>query len=205
MTLAAIVDYGLCNIDSVKRAIEECGASAFITDDPNSLRDVSHIVLPGVGAFGDAMANLRANHLDEALHTQVIEKQTPFLGICLGMQLMAASSTEHGDHRGLGWIDAQVQKITPYGSDQRVPHIGWNQLCIEHPSPLFEGIESGRDVYFVHSYVMTGAPSENVVGTTPYAGSFISAVQREWIFGTQFHPEKSQKVGFQMLRNFLAY
>jgi glutamine amidotransferase len=200
----AVIDYGLCNLDSIARAIEECGGDPFVTADPFALRQASKIVLPGVGAFGDAMNNLRKDGLSEALSQFVIEQGVPFLGICLGMHLMARGGEEGSGVEGLGWIDAQVVKMKPRSPEERVPHVGWNEVTATKGMPLFEGICSGADFYFVHSYHVECADKALVAGTTPYCGGFASVVADKNIMGVQFHPEKSQKPGFQLLKNFLA-
>lgn len=200
----AIVDYKLCNLDSVARAVEECGAQAVITDQEADIADATHIILPGVGAFGDAMRNLKDASLDEILGEQVLEKQIPFLGICLGMQLMARIGHENGVNTGLGWLEGEIHRLQPAAGDTRIPHIGWNEVHFEQESPLFKGIPSGKDFYFVHSFHFQTDRDDEVLARTPYCGGFTSAVHRDWIFGVQFHPEKSQRVGFQVLRNFLA-
>jgi imidazole glycerol-phosphate synthase subunit HisH len=204
VTKVAIIDYGMCNLDSVARAIEECGGSATITDQERDIEKATHIILPGVGAFGEAMRNIKERGLDEILGEQVLEKHIPFLGICLGMQLLAAIGTEGSEHSGLGWFAGRVERLVPTENDRRIPHIGWNEVLIDHETPLFRGIPSGRDFYFVHSYHICPDNRDHVVAHTPYCGGFVSAVNRDWIHGVQFHPEKSQKVGFQVLRNFLA-
>jgi glutamine amidotransferase len=199
----AIVDTGLCNLDSIARAIEDCGGNPLVTDDPRDLERVSHIVLPGVGAFPEAMAQLRNRGLDVALSEQVIGREIPFLGVCLGMQLMATRGTEVRETDGLGWIDGEVDLLKAQPGE-RIPHIGWNEVEPTADSPLFRGIDPGRDFYFVHSYALRPKRAEDVAALTPYAGGFVSAVHRGNVFGVQFHPEKSQKVGFAVLRNFLA-
>jgi imidazole glycerol-phosphate synthase subunit HisH len=203
MSKVAIVDYGMCNLDSVKRAVEECGGSPLITSEPAELRKASRIILPGVGAFPDAMQNLRRRSLDAALAEQAVERGIPLLGICLGMQLLAAKGMEVEETRGLGWIDGEVRRLEPTPDDARIPHIGWNEVFFDPAAPLFRGIEPGRDFYFVHSFHLAARNPRHVLATTPYAGGFVSAVQRDWIFGVQFHPEKSQRAGFQVLKNFL--
>ncbi|HRE47105.1 MAG TPA: imidazole glycerol phosphate synthase subunit HisH [Aggregatilineales bacterium] len=204
MATAAIIDYGLCNLDSVARAIEDCGGKAIITDQAADIERATHIILPGVGAFRDAMRNLKAGGLDEVLGEQVVGKQIPFLGICLGLQLLAAIGTEGGESSGLGWIAGRVERFTPTPTERRIPHIGWNEVHFERETPLFRGIASGRDFYFVHSYHIRPDNAAEIVAHTPYCGQFVSAIQRDWIHAVQFHPEKSQKVGFQVLRNFLT-
>jgi glutamine amidotransferase len=201
----AIVDYGMCNLDSVRRAFEELGAHAFVTDDPVGLERADRIVLPGVGAFPDAMHNLRARGLDDALTKQVLDGGAPFLGICLGMQLLAANGHEGETTDGLGWLDAEVVRFAPDAADRemRVPHIGWNDVEAVDDSPLFAGIPPLADFYFVHSFHMRCDDPSDVLATTPYCGGFVSAIARGNVFATQFHPEKSQHYGLRVLRNFL--
>jgi imidazole glycerol-phosphate synthase subunit HisH len=199
----AIVDTGLCNLDSIARAIEDCGGRPFVTEDPRDLERAARIVLPGVGAFPEAMTRLRSRGLDVALSEQVIGRKIPFLGVCLGMQLMATLGTEVRETAGLGWIDGEVC-LLGVRAGERIPHIGWNEVEPTTGSPLFRGIASGRDFYFVHSYVLRPTRDEDVAAFTPYGGGFVSAVSRANVHGVQFHPEKSQQVGFAVLRNFLA-
>jgi len=204
MKTAAIIDYGMCNLDSVARAVEECGAKSLVTDRLEDLGKVSHVILPGVGAFPDAMMNIKQRSLDKILYEQVIEKQVPFLGICLGMQLLATRGTEGGETEGLGWIPGEVVRLQPFGDDTRIPHVGWNEVHFQRESPLFSGIPPGKDFYFVHSYHFRPNHEEDVLAETPYGNGFVSVIQRELVFGVQFHPEKSQKMGLQLLRNFLS-
>ena len=203
MSRVAIVDTGLCNLDSIARAIEECGGNPFVTDDPADLERAARVVLPGVGAFPEAMARLRRGGLDVALTELVMGRQIPFLGICLGMQLVATVGTEVSETAGLGWIDAQVRLLQAQPGE-RIPHIGWNEVVPEADCPLFQGLAPCRDFYFVHSYALRPDHDEDVAAITAYAGGFVSAVHRGNVFGVQFHPEKSQKAGFTVLRNFLA-
>jgi glutamine amidotransferase len=200
----AIVDYGMCNLDSVKRAFEEVGARPYVTDDPADLDAADRIVLPGVGAFPDAMGNLRARGLDEALAKQVLHERAPFLGVCLGMQLMAALGEEVEPTQGLGWVDATVARFVATEVDPRIPHVGWNEVTPVGESPLFAGIPAGADFYFVHSFYVACADEGDVLATTPYCGGFTSAVQRGDAYGVQFHPEKSQQWGLRLLANFLT-
>jgi glutamine amidotransferase len=199
----AIVDYHLCNVDSVKRAFETLGASAFITDVPGDLAEADRIVLPGVGAFPDAMRKLHERGLDDALAVNVLEEGAPFLGVCLGMQLLAGIGQEVSETKGLGWLDASIGRLEATDADPRIPHVGWNEVDPVRASPLFDGIPPGADFYFVHSFHMTCADAADVLATTPYCGGFTSVVQREHIFGVQFHPEKSQQWGLRLLKNFL--
>lgn len=204
MNTVAIVDHGMCNLDSIARAVEECGGVAVVTAQEKELARANRIILPGVGAFPDAMRNIRERSLDKILHEQVIEKQIPFLGICLGMQLLATRGREVEDVEGLGWIEGEVYRLDPDGSDDRVPHIGWNEIILQKDSPLFRGIQPEKDYYFVHSYHLRCRNENDVLASTAYCGGFVSSVQRDQIFGVQFHPEKSQRVGFQVLKNFLS-
>ncbi len=203
MNRVAIVDYGLCNLDSIARAVEECGGRTRVTKDPRDLVDADSIILPGVGSYGDAMANLRENRLDQAMTERVRGDGVPFLGICLGMQLMAAKGVEGRGAEGLGWIDGEVRRLEPASRAERVPHVGWNEVEPAAHAPLFDGIAPGSDFYFVHSYHLDAAEADDVQGRTPYCNGFVSAVGRDNFFGVQFHPEKSQKAGFRLLANFL--
>jgi glutamine amidotransferase len=203
MKQVAVIDYGMCNLDSVRRAVEECGANAVITDRREDIAGASAVILPGVGVFADAMSNIRALHLDEILTEHVVTKQVPLLGICLGMQLLAGKGFECGETAGLGWIPGEVVRLVPDSPETRIPHVGWDEVFPQPAAPLFDGITPGRDFYFVHSYHFVPEQAEHVLATTPYCGGFISAVGNGSIIGTQFHPEKSQRAGFQVLKNFL--
>lgn len=198
----AIIDHGLSNLNSIARAIEECGGTPIVTDDPVVLRQANRIVLPGVGAFPAAIANLRAKGLFDALLEEVAHRPVPLLGICLGMQLLAEYSSEGGNNTGLGLIPGKVVKLVPI-SDERVPHMGWNEVRPVSDSTLFKGLEENTDFYFVHSYYLE-CPEPNVLARTPYCGEFVSAAANGSVMAVQFHPEKSQRAGFQLLRNFLA-
>jgi len=204
MKTVAIIDYGMCNLDSVARAIEECGGTPLVTNNIHDLEIATHIILPGVGAFPDAMNQLRQLSMDTALREQVLDNKIPFLGICLGMQVMATKGTEGEETEGLGLIEGTVKRLKPESHDTRIPHIGWNEVHYVGSSPLFEGISAGKDFYFVHSYHFCCSDENNIIAWTPYCGGFTSAISKGNIFGTQFHPEKSQKVGFQVLKNFIS-
>lgn len=204
MNRVAIVDYGMCNLDSIARAVEECGGAPLVTERPEELETANRIILPGVGAFPDAMHNLRRRSLDLALYEQVIGRQIPFLGICLGMQLLAERGWEVEETEGLGWIEGEVRRLDPTPEERRIPHIGWNQVDLTGESRLFKGIPSGKDFYFVHSFHLCCREERDVAAYTPYCGRFVSAIERPPLFGVQFHPEKSQRIGFQLLKNFLA-
>lgn len=197
-----IVDHGLSNLNSIARAIEECGGTPVITGDPRELRQATRIILPGVGAFPAAVERLRASGLFDALREEVDRRAVPLLGICLGMQLLAESSSEGGNNSGLGLIPGAVVKFTPTNRE-RVPHMGWNEVRSLADTPLFRGIPSGTDFYFVHSYCLV-CPEPYVVARTPYCGEFVSAAANGSVMAVQFHPEKSQRAGFQLLQNFFA-
>jgi glutamine amidotransferase len=196
--MIAIVDYGVGNLRSVQKALERVGATAIVTDDPAALDAAEGVVLPGVGAFGDGMANLQARRLIDPLLRQV-RQDKPLLGICLGMQLLFEESEEMGHHRGLSLLPGRVLRF-PEGN-LKVPHIGWNQLRIAE-CDLLDGINDGAHAYFVHSYYVAPEDPADVLATTAYGLEFASVVGRGTIFGAQFHPEKSQDVGLRLLSNF---
>ena len=204
MNRVGIVDYGMCNLDSVARAIEECGAVPVVTDQPKELESVHRLILPGVGAFPDAMKNLRDRGLDQALREQVLNRGIPLLGICLGMQLLATRGHEVTITPGLDLIPGEVIRLQPNGEDIRIPHVAWNEAHRATASPLFALIDRDKDFYFVHSYHLKPDHESDVLARTHYGAGFVSAVQRGIVYGVQFHPEKSQKPGFQLLRNFLT-
>lgn len=198
-----IVDTGLSNLDSIVRALEVCGGAPTTVRTLADLAGAGRVVLPGVGAFPDGMAALRERGLDTALRQHAAAGR-PLLGVCLGMQLLASSSAEGGTTTpGLGLVPGEVVRLDP-DADERIPHIGWNEVHRRTSSPLFEGIDDGADFYFVHSYHVR-ADSDAVVATTPYAGGFASAVRSGAVAGVQFHPEKSQRRGMQLLGNFLRW
>jgi len=198
----AIVDYGMCNLDSVARAVEKCGGLPMTTDDPATISEACGIILPGVGAFADAMDNLAQRALIPLLRRQALERGVPFLGICLGMQLMADRGHEGGETAGLGLIPGEVVRLAADSLETRIPHVGWNQVELLHPSPLFDRIADQTDFYFVHSYHFA-CPPQFAIARTPYCGGFVSVVGHGRCFGTQFHPEKSLGAGQTLLRNFL--
>jgi len=204
MKTVAVVNYGMGNLDSVARAVEECGGNPIITSSSSDLARVNYIILPGVGSFASGMHNIRKRELDKELAEQVIGKRIPFLGICLGMQLLATKGWEVEETPGLGWIEGEVVQLEPTNHQTRIPHIGWNEVHFLAPSQLFGNLPSGKDFYFVHSYHLVCKNKEAKLAVTPYCGEFTSVVGKQNIFGVQFHPEKSQKVGFQILKNFLS-
>jgi glutamine amidotransferase len=199
----AIIDYGMCNLGSVRRAFEECGAEVRLTNDPADLDCADQIVLPGVGAFAKGMANLHSHGWVDAIRKNVGEKQKPLLGICLGMQLLASFGDEGGGTEGLGLIDGKVIRLRPTSSQMRVPHVGWNEVLFAGQNVLFDSIPEHTDFYFVHSFHFEIKNPDQALAKTPYCGEFVSAVARDNVWGVQFHPEKSQKPGFQLIKNFL--
>lgn len=204
MKTVAVIRYGMGNVDSVARAVEDCGARAVLTDQRSEIESASAIILPGVGAFADGIRQIRARGLDALLQEQVIDKRIPFLGICLGMQVMARYGMEGGRVGGLGWIDAEAVKLQSVDRSERVPHVGWNEVHPTRPCALFDGIPPEKDFYFVHSFHLVCADPAVVAARTPYCGGFAAAIHRDNLFGVQFHPEKSQKAGMQLLKNFLS-
>jgi glutamine amidotransferase len=197
-----IIDYGMSNLGSIRRALEECGGSPVVSDNPADLKDATHIVLPGVGAFTDGMINLEKAGWIEPIRTAALKDKVPFLGICLGMQLLSTKGYEMGESKGLDLIHGEVKLLEPHAGE-RIPHVGWNEVFPKIESPLFAQISQGTDFYFVHSYHFVPLEQGTILATTPYCGNFVSAVSHENVYGVQFHPEKSQRPGFQLLRNFL--
>jgi len=200
----AIIDYEMGNLRSVANAFDAIGYGASIVQNPNDLSQFSHIVLPGVGAFGDGMKNLRSSGWIDVLEREIIEKRKPFLGICLGMQLLATMGTEHGLYEGLNWISGTVKKIESNDPQIRVPHVGWNDVLFLKKSGLYKDLENSQAFYFVHSYVLDIKDKSSVVsGLTSHGIEFISSIEKDNIYATQFHPEKSQKIGLKVLENFI--
>jgi glutamine amidotransferase len=200
----AIIDYGMANLRSVQNAFAQVGVAAEIIDTPAQLSGRSHVVLPGVGAFKDAIATLRRGGWIEPLK-QHISADKPLLGICLGMQLLFDRGFEDGEHEGMGVVaGACIRFEVDRTLGLKVPHMGWNQLTLPRPCPLYEGIAPGSGVYFVHSYHVVPADVSVIASTTDYGGAFVSSIHRGNLFATQFHPEKSQSVGLKILRNFAA-
>ena len=195
------MDYGSGNIKSVYNELTYLGYDIVISNDSETIRIASHIILPGVGAFGSAMEKIMARIEFEVLEDEVVNKGKPFLGICVGMQVLGDIGKEYGEHAGFGWIPGVVDKISP--KSLPLPHIGWNDIIIKADNPLFKDLKEYRDFYFVHSYALEAKHEEHVVATTEYGITFNSIVQRDNIYGIQFHPEKSQKAGQLLLRNFL--
>lgn len=201
--LITIVDYGLGNLRSVAGAVAKLGFEPRISGDAADLARASKLILPGVGAFGDGMARLASRELLAPLNQLVIEERKPILGICLGAELMANDSDEFGHHQGLKWIDAVVRRITLADASLRVPHVGWNAVHQTATDPMFEGVPQDALFYFVHSYHIICREMSAVFGIANYGGTVTAAFRRGNIWGTQFHPEKSQRHGLTLLGNFL--
>ena len=203
--MIAIVDYGMGNLRSLSNALVSAGAEVVITSSSADLRRADRIVLPGVGAFGDAARALRESGLTETLSAEVLRERKPLLGICLGMQLLARTSTEHGSHEGLGWIDAEVFRL-PSATGIKVPHVGWNSVTFDSGDWLFRGIRSTEsNFYFVHRYHMACRNSAEVIGTAKNGVIFTAVVRVGSVVATQFHPEKSQDNGIRLLSNWLRW
>ena len=203
--MIAIIDYGMGNLRSVQKGLEKVGAETIITADPLAILDADKIVLPGVGAFRDCMRNLEQRGFVEPI-LKVIKEGRPFLGICLGLQLLFTESEEFGLHKGLNVIPGRVLRfpegMREAGEELKVPHMGWNQLSLHKRLPVFEGVNEGANVYFVHSYYVKPDDDSVVATTTDYGIKFCSSIWKDNIIATQFHPEKSQDVGLGILKNF---
>lgn len=200
--MIAIIDYGAGNLQSVKKAFDFIGAQSIITDNPETIKECDRILLPGVGSFGDAMASMESKGLVEIIKKEALSGK-PFLGICLGLQLLFEESEESPGVKGLGIFKGKIKK---FSSDMglKIPHIGWNSLEIKQKNTLFKGIPENSYVYFVHSYYLHAENREEIATVTNYGIDFHSAVGKNNIFATQFHPEKSGDVGLQILRNFAS-
>jgi glutamine amidotransferase len=197
--MMALVDYGIGNLRSVEKALVTVGADVCLTSDAGQILAADKVVLPGVGAFGDGMAGLRARGLVEVLNA-VVARETPFLGICVGMQLLFETSDELGDHDGLGFLPGKVRRFPITGL--KIPQTGWNQLHPARENPLLRGLSPGSYAYFNHSFYCDPAEAGDVVAHTEYGVRYASVIGRGPLYGVQFHPEKSQSVGLAILRNF---
>ncbi len=200
--MVAIIDYDAGNIKSVEKALQYLGEDAVITRDRDMILGADRVILPGVGAFGDAMDKLRTYGLDKVIH-EVVANHTPFLGICLGLQLLFESSEESEGVEGLGILKGKVVRL-PEDQNLKIPHIGWNSLKYPNPGRLFTGIPQDSYVYFVHSYYLQAQDPAIVTAATEYATLIHASVEQDNVFACQFHPEKSSEVGMQILRNFLT-
>ena len=196
----AIVDYGMANLRSVQKALEHVGHPAVITSEPDRVKQATKLIVPGVGAFRDGIAMLRASGLAEPILDHIGDGR-PMLGICLGMQFLFTRSHEDGLHQGLDLFSGEVVRFANEPG-LKVPHMGWNQLRLRRECPLFRGLNDGDSVYFVHSYHVVPVDRDLIASETDYPTAFVSAIWRDNVFATQFHPEKSQRVGLMMLKNF---
>lgn len=199
--MIAIIDYDAGNIKSVEKAIQYLGEDAVITRDRDLILNSDKVILPGVGSFGDAMAKIREYDLVNTIY-DVVDKKTPFLGICLGLQLLFKTSEESEGVTGLGLLDGRIIRI-PDAPGLKIPHMGWNSLNIKPGATLFQGIEDQSYVYFVHSYYLQAEHEEDVAATTVYSTKIHASVEHKNIYACQFHPEKSSRVGLQILKNFI--
>ena len=197
--MIAVLDYGIGNLRSAEKALQHLGVDAALTTDPAVARQAAGVVLPGVGAFGRCMEQLRESGLEPVVH-EAVEAGTPFIGICVGMQMLFDASEEAPGVKGLGIIPGEVRRLTV--TSERLPHMGWNTLKIRAGSKLFEGLGDGSWLYFVHSYAPVPDDEAVVAATTDYGGTVVAAVEQGRLWATQFHPEKSAANGLQLLRNF---
>ncbi len=200
--MIVIIDYGMGNLRSVQKAIEAVGSRAQVSSDPQQVRRASHVILPGVGAFADAMAELRRSGLAEAF-VDAVRSGKPCLGVCLGLQLLFETSSEDGCHEGLGLLPGRVVRFAPRPG-LKIPHMGWNTLRVRQPVPLVRGLDPEPSVYFVHSYHAVPDRPADVAAEADYPEPFAAIVWRENLMACQFHPEKSQRVGLAMYANFAA-
>ncbi|MGQ0442860.1 MAG: imidazole glycerol phosphate synthase subunit HisH [Methylophilaceae bacterium] len=201
----AIINYGLGNLSSVRRAFEDIGADAIVANHPSVLYEVDRVVLPGVGAFAEGMAHLTHGGWIAALDDVVNLQHKPLLGICLGMQMLASKGDEGGVTEGLGFIAGEVRKIDLLGCKQRIPHMGWNEVRYKSNDDILANIPEASDFYFVHSYAFVPSSSDHLIATVDYGCELSAVVRNQHVFGCQFHPEKSSKAGRQLLRNFMSY
>lgn len=203
--MITLIDYGLGNLLSVRHALESLGEEVFICREGTQLGSPQRLILPGVGSFARGMNALKERGFLEPLHQWVVEKRVPILGICLGLQLMAEEGNEGGSHKGLGWLKGTVARLPVSDPSVRVPHVGWEAIQYKEGSPLFKGVPQTADVYFVHSYALIPSSEEIVEAQSKCGSNFLAAARKDNIFGTQFHPEKSQSIGRRILKNFLAW
>ncbi|MGE3540905.1 MAG: imidazole glycerol phosphate synthase subunit HisH [Candidatus Tectimicrobiota bacterium] len=203
--MVGLLNYGMGNLRSVQHALEMVGADVQVLQHPEDLARAERLVLPGVGTFGACMQRLRTSGFVEALSTEVRHKGKPLLGICVGMQVLARASDEMGQHQGLGWVPAVVQRLSAAEQGLPVPHVGWNDIAPQRPSPLFNGIRKETSFYFMHSYCVQPDTPDLLLATCDYGSPFAAALLQENIVACQFHPEKSQHNGLAWLANFLTW
>jgi len=207
-----VIDYGSGNLRSAAKALEFAAdvvgekISVTISSNPDELKKADKIVLPGQGSFGDSMRGLtEPPDLLDTLNYSVQTRGVPFLGICVGMQLMSAGGLEYGYHEGLGWFSGTVRRMCPNDDKFKIPHMGWNDILINKPHPIFNGIKTGNHCYFVHSFAYDAKDGADVIASIDYGGTVTAAIAKENMIGMQFHPDKSQTIGIQILANFLIW
>lgn len=196
-----ILDYGSGNVRSLGNIISYLGFEVSISNSPQKIEEASHLILPGVGAYGEAMNRIRKSLPIPLLENEVIQNKKPFLGICVGMQVLSNFGNEHGRHAGLGWVSGEVDRVDSHGFP--LPHMGWNDIEIVKDEPLFRGATNIRDFYFLHSYCFIASDESDISSYVKYGSRFCASIQKNNIFGVQFHPEKSQEAGLMLLKNFL--
>ena len=201
MIKVCLLDYGSGNVKSVYNLVSYLGYDVNISNEESDIKSASHIILPGVGSYGSAMEKIKLQIPVDILEKEVINRKKPILGICVGMQVFSDKGKEYGDHNGLGWVPGTVDKLDV--NEVPLPHIGWNNVILKKESPLFNGLDDINDFYFVHSYVFS-TQKDNVLTETKYENHFCSSLQKENIYGVQFHPEKSQRAGQRLIHNFLS-
>jgi glutamine amidotransferase len=202
---AGVVNYGMGNLGSVVKAVEDIGFKCIIVDDPKDIWDCKRVILPGVGSFFDGMIRLHEEGWDKELSKYILDGKNALLGICLGMQMLATFGEEGGGHEGLGFVPGQVQRFDKLGCQERIPHVGWNEVEQQNKDPLFAKIPNKTDFYFVHSFILNCESSDTITSTCHYGIHFPSSVRNGNVMGVQFHPEKSSKAGRQLLLNFIEH
>ncbi|VVB60470.1 Imidazole glycerol phosphate synthase subunit HisH [uncultured archaeon] len=200
--MITILDYGMGNVKSILNIIYKVGGEAIISSDINKIIDAEKIILPGIGSFDVGIKNLTEQGLISILNKKVLDEKTPFLGICLGMQLITQRS-EEGKLNGLGWINAETEKFRSLKDNLKVPHMGWNYVTVKKKSKLFKDMYDNPRFYFVHSYYVRCKDKNDILTTTEYGFNFVSAIEKDNIYATQFHPEKSHKFGMKLMENFV--
>ena len=208
MKKVTIVDYGSGNLHSIAKALEAVaprGCRVEVSESADDILSASYVVLPGVGAFGDCVNGVRSlEGVEEALEKVVLQEKKPFLGICVGMQMLAQEGVEYGKHRGLGWIKGRVVEIKSLDKQMKIPHMGWNEIGVLRKHPIFQGVNEKSNAYFVHSFHLECEEKKDIIAQVEYGYPLTAAIARENIVAVQFHPEKSQEVGLKLLGNFLS-
>lgn len=201
----AIIDLGVSNTGSVQSAVNLLGKDNVVCKSPKDIKNATHLILPGVGAFQSAVEAMQKSGWIEALERHVLQEKKPVIGLCLGMQIMATTSNEYGEHQGLNWIPGRVERFELEKHALPVPHVGWNDITVKKPSILYKGLPSTLSLYFVHSYRYRPNSQSVVSSTCQYGHEFVASIEHENIFATQFHPERSQTIGLKILSNFLNH